>query len=99
VETAALTLSYYTFLARTVTGLIYVLEQGPKLASTATDPENIENLFGDLRMFFTSVVRHSPVVEHASEIVFTTWFLCSPFPTRSEPIYLSALRPANVTHV
>ncbi|KAI0307463.1 hypothetical protein B0F90DRAFT_1828673 [Multifurca ochricompacta] len=32
-----------------------------------------ENIFGDLRMFFTSVVRHSPVVEHASEIVFTTY--------------------------
>jgi len=29
-----------------------------------------ENLFGDVRVFFMSVVRHSPVFEHAAELAF-----------------------------
>jgi E3 ubiquitin-protein ligase UBR1 len=82
VETAAvapemlrhvLILSYYAFLARTVIGLIYVLNKTRSWPVQQPTQRTYENLFGDLRMFFTSVVRHSPVVEHASEIVFTTY--------------------------
>jgi len=82
VETAAiapemlrhvLILSYYAFLARTVIGLIYVLNKTRSWPVQQPTQRTYENIFGDLRMFFTSVVRHSPVVEHASEIVFTTY--------------------------
>jgi E3 ubiquitin-protein ligase UBR1 len=68
-----LILSYYAFLARTVIGLIYVLNKTRSWPVQQPSQRTYENLFGDLRMFFTSVVRHSPVVEHASEIVFTTY--------------------------
>ena len=82
VETAAvapemlrhvLVLSYYALLARTVIGLIYVLNKTRSWPVQQPNQRANENIFGDLRMFFTSVVRHSPVVEHASEIVFTTY--------------------------
>ncbi|KAI0321477.1 hypothetical protein OF83DRAFT_1051178 [Amylostereum chailletii] len=82
VETAAvapemlrhvLTLAYYACLARTVIGLIYVLNKTRSWPVQTAGTRAYTNLFGDLRMFFTSVVRHSPVVEHASEIVFSTY--------------------------
>ncbi|KAI0063243.1 hypothetical protein BV25DRAFT_1824839 [Artomyces pyxidatus] len=82
VETAAiapemlrhvLTLTYYACLARTVIGLIYVLNKTRGSPVQQPGQRPYENIFGDLRMFFTSVVRHSPVVEHASEIVFSTY--------------------------
>ncbi|KAI0045753.1 hypothetical protein FA95DRAFT_93210 [Auriscalpium vulgare] len=82
VETAAvapemlrhvLTLTYYACLARTAIGLIYVLNKTRSWPVAQPGPRPYANIFGDLRMFFTSVVRHSPVVEHASEIVFSTY--------------------------
>ncbi|THH12848.1 hypothetical protein EW146_g7310 [Bondarzewia mesenterica] len=82
VETAAiapemlrhvLTLAYYACLARTVIGLIYVLNKTRSWPVQNGGQRMYENIFGDVRMFFTSVVRHSPVVEHASEIVFSTY--------------------------
>ncbi|TFY79159.1 hypothetical protein EWM64_g4852 [Hericium alpestre] len=82
VETAAiapdmlrhvLTLTYYACLARTVIGLIYVLNKTRSWPVQTPPQRTYENIFGDVRMFFTSVVRHSPVVEHASEIVFSTY--------------------------
>ncbi|VDB86546.1 unnamed protein product [Peniophora sp. CBMAI 1063] len=69
----ALTLTYYACLARTVIGLIYVLNKSRSWPVQSPTPRTYENLFGDLRMFFTSVVRHSPIIEHASEIVFSTY--------------------------
>ncbi|KAH9982124.1 hypothetical protein BGW80DRAFT_1247094 [Lactifluus volemus] len=68
-----LVLSYYALLARTVIGLVYVLNKTRSWPVQQATQRTHENIFGDLRMFFTSVVRHSPVVEHASEIVFTTY--------------------------
>ncbi|KAA1468351.1 hypothetical protein DENSPDRAFT_833612 [Dentipellis sp. KUC8613] len=68
-----LTLTYYAFLARTVIGLIYVLNKVRSWPMQTPAQRVYENIFGDVRMFFTSVVRHSPVVEHASDIVFSTY--------------------------
>lgn len=79
VETAAvapemlkhvLVLAYYACLARTVVGLLYVLNKARTVPS-ATPPQRIhEDLFGDVRMFFMSVIRPSPVFEHAAEVAF-----------------------------
>ena len=82
VETAAiapemlrhvLTLTYFACLARTAIGLIYVLNKTRSWPLQNAKQPTYSNIFGDVRMFFTSVVRHSPVVEHASEIVFSTF--------------------------
>ncbi|KAK7048047.1 E3 ubiquitin-protein ligase, partial [Favolaschia claudopus] len=68
-----LILTYYACLARTVIGLVYVLN---KTRSHSTNPIGRrvhEDIFGDVRMFFMSVVRHSPVFEHTATLVFETF--------------------------
>lgn len=63
-----LVLTYYACLARTVIGLVYVLN---KARSTVQLPRrSYDEVFGDVRMFFMSVVRHSPVFEHTATSVF-----------------------------
>ncbi|KAI0802993.1 hypothetical protein BC629DRAFT_1490697 [Irpex lacteus] len=82
VETAAvapeilhhvLTFTYYAFLARTIVGLLYILSKARPSLATSPAPSQYEDIFGDVHMFFMSVVRPSPVLEHAAEIAFQTF--------------------------
>ena len=82
VETAAvapemirhvLILTYYACLARTVIGLVYVLNKTRSYSTVQIGRRNHEDIFGDVRMFFMSVVRHSPVFEHTATLVFETF--------------------------
>lgn len=82
VETAAvapemlrqvLVLVYYACLARTVIGLVYVLNKTRSHTTVQVGPREHEDIFGDVRMFFMSVVRHSPVFEHTATLVFETF--------------------------
>ncbi|KAF7331631.1 E3 ubiquitin-protein ligase [Mycena kentingensis (nom. inval.)] len=82
VETAAvapemlrhvLILTYYACLARTVIGLVYVLNKTRSHSTTQLARRAHEDIFGDVRMFFMSVVRHSPVFEHTATLVFETF--------------------------
>lgn len=81
VETAAvapdilghvLILTYYACLARTVIGLIYGLA---KVRNTPAGPNQrqYEGIFGDVRMFFMSVIRPAPALEHITELLFQTF--------------------------
>ncbi|KAI0367458.1 hypothetical protein BV20DRAFT_970410 [Pilatotrama ljubarskyi] len=82
VETAAvapdmlkhiLVLTYYAHLARTVIGLVYVLNKSRSSATPTLGARKYEDLFGDTRMFFMSVVRHSPIFEQAAEGVLLSF--------------------------
>ncbi|GBE78568.1 hypothetical protein SCP_0114570 [Sparassis crispa] len=79
VETAAvapdmlrhvLILTYYACLARTVIGLIYVLNKTRSYHASTIVQRSHEDIFGDVQMFFMSVVRHSPVFEQAADMAF-----------------------------
>ncbi|KAI0782190.1 hypothetical protein C8Q75DRAFT_727881 [Abortiporus biennis] len=79
VETAAvapdmlrhvLILTYYACLARTVIGLLYVLNKTRNTQPVPVGQRVYEDIFGDVRMFFMSVIRPSPVFEHAAEVAF-----------------------------
>ena len=69
-----LILTYYACLARSVIGLLYILTKarGYNVPSPTLNalPRQYSDVFGDVRMFFMSVVRPSPVFEHAAEIAF-----------------------------
>ncbi|CCL98937.1 uncharacterized protein FIBRA_00944 [Fibroporia radiculosa] len=78
VETAAvapdmlrqvLVLTYYACLARTVIGLVYILNKTRSYHATPLVYRHAD-IFGDVRMFFMSVIRHSPVFEQAGDVVF-----------------------------
>ncbi|GLB36806.1 putative zinc finger in N-recognin (UBR box) [Lyophyllum shimeji] len=82
VETAAvapeilrhvLVLTYYACLARTVIGLVYVLNKTRSYSTVQLPSRTHEDVFGDVRMFFMSVVRHSPVFEHTATVAFETF--------------------------
>ncbi|KAJ7596572.1 hypothetical protein C8J56DRAFT_850021 [Mycena floridula] len=82
VETAAiapeiirhvLILTYYACLARTVIGLVFVLNKIRSHSTTQIPRRSHEDVFGDVRMFFMSVVRHSPVFEHTATLAFETF--------------------------
>ncbi|KAF8992917.1 hypothetical protein BDQ17DRAFT_1432049 [Cyathus striatus] len=82
VETAAvapemlrhvLILTYYACLARTVIGMVYILNKTRNQGTAPVLRRAHEDLFGDVRMFFMCVVRHSPVFEHTSKLVFETF--------------------------
>jgi len=82
VETAAiapdmlrhvLILTYYACLARTVIGLVFVLNKIRSHTTNQVHARSYEHLFGDIRMFFMSVVRHSPVFEHTATLAFETF--------------------------
>ncbi|KAH9920331.1 uncharacterized protein B0H18DRAFT_1086433 [Fomitopsis serialis] len=64
-----LILAYYACLARTVIGLVYILNKTRSYHVTAIPRRRHSDLFGDVRMFFMSVVRHSPVFEQAGDLV------------------------------
>jgi E3 ubiquitin-protein ligase UBR1 len=66
-------LTYYACLARTVIGLVYVLNKTRSYNTVPIGRRNHEDIFGDVRMFFMSVVRHSPVFEHTATLVFETF--------------------------
>ena len=65
-----LVLTYYACLARTVVGMLYILNKTRSVPSVTPQPRQYEDLFGDIRMFFMSVIRPSPVFEHAAEVAF-----------------------------
>lgn len=65
-----LVLCYYASLARTVIGMVYVLNKARSCSSIQVVSRSHADLFGDVRMFFMSVVRHSPVFEHTATLVF-----------------------------
>jgi E3 ubiquitin-protein ligase UBR1 len=82
VETAAvapemlrhvLVLTYYACLARTVVGLVYVLNKTRSYSTVQLARREHEDIFGDVRMFFMSVVRHSPVFEHTATLALETF--------------------------
>lgn len=82
VETAAvapemikhiLILTYYACLARTVIGLIYILTKTRSLNTPNIANRTHEDIFGNVRMFFMSVVRHSPIFEHTAMLAFETF--------------------------
>lgn len=82
VETAAvapemikhiLILTYYACLARTVIGLIYILTKTRSFNTPYLANRSHEEVFGDVRMFFMSVVRHSPIFEHTAMLAFETF--------------------------
>lgn len=64
---------YYACLARTVIGLVYVLNKCRASQTVAIPNQGYSSMFGDLRTFCTSVVRQSPVIEHTAEIVFDSF--------------------------
>jgi E3 ubiquitin-protein ligase UBR1 len=79
VETAAvapemlrhvLVLAYYSCLARTVRGLVYVLNKTRSHSTVQLAQRMHKDIFGDVRMFFMSVVRNSPVFEHMATLAF-----------------------------
>lgn len=65
-----LVLTYYACLARTVVGLLYILNKTRTVPPATPPPRQYEDIFGDVRMFFMSVIRPSPVFEHAAEVAF-----------------------------
>lgn len=65
-----LVLTYYACLARTVVGLLYILNKTRTVPPATPPPRQYEDIFGDIRMFFMSVIRPSPVFEHAAEVAF-----------------------------
>ncbi|KAF4623369.1 hypothetical protein D9613_001400 [Agrocybe pediades] len=82
VETAAvapemlrhvLVLTYYACLARTVIGLVYILNKSRGHNAAPIPRRAHTDIFGDVRMFFMSVVRHSPVFEHTATVAFDTF--------------------------
>jgi E3 ubiquitin-protein ligase UBR1 len=82
VETAAvapemikhiLILTYYACLARTAIGLIYILTKTRSFNTPYVSHRGHEDIFGDVRMFFMSVVRHSPIFEHTAMLAFESF--------------------------
>lgn len=66
----ALIALFYACLARTVIGLVYILNKCRAMNTNPVPNRSHEGIFGDVRMFCMSVVRQSPVIEHTAEIVF-----------------------------
>lgn len=68
-----LILTYYACLARAVIGLVYILNKSRSHSTAPIQRRAHEDIFGDVRMFFMSVVRHSPVFEHTATLAFETF--------------------------
>jgi E3 ubiquitin-protein ligase UBR1 len=68
-----LILTYYASLARGVIGLVYILNKTRSYSITQIQRRAHEDIFGDVRMFFMSVVRHSPLFEHTATLAFETF--------------------------
>ncbi|EIN13143.1 hypothetical protein PUNSTDRAFT_56352 [Punctularia strigosozonata HHB-11173 SS5] len=66
-----LTLTYYACLAKAVIGIVQLLQhRNRNWHHSAVQQRQHEGIFGDLRMFFMSVVRHSPMFEGSLALVF-----------------------------
>ena len=65
-----LVLTYYACLARTIIGLVYILNKYRNHIAVQVQQQEHEEIFGDLRIFFMSIVRHSPIFEHTATMVF-----------------------------
>jgi E3 ubiquitin-protein ligase UBR1 len=63
-------LTYYACLARTIIGLVYILNKYRNHSAVQIQRREHEEIFGDLRIFFMSIVRHSPIFEHTATMVF-----------------------------
>ncbi|KAF9255155.1 hypothetical protein L218DRAFT_937969 [Marasmius fiardii PR-910] len=68
-----LVLTYYACLARTVIRLVFILNKSRGIHTTHLARRAHEDIFGDVRMFFISVVRHSPIFEHTATLAFETF--------------------------
>jgi len=68
-----LVLAYYACLARTVIGLIYILTKTRSFNIPYIMDRSHAEVFGDVRMFFMSVVRHSPIFEHTAMLAFESF--------------------------
>lgn len=64
---------YYACLARTVIGLVYVLNKTRAINTVSVPGRRYESIFGDIRIFCMSVVRQSPVIEHTAEVVLDAY--------------------------
>ncbi|CAL1696803.1 unnamed protein product [Somion occarium] len=67
-----LILTYYACLARTVIALIYCMSK-VRPQSQPPGTQQYEDIFGDVRMFFMSVIRPAPSLEHITEVAFQTF--------------------------
>ena len=63
-------LAYYACLARTVIGMVYILNKARNNTNLPSTKRTHEALSGDVRMFFLSLVRHSPVFEHMATVAW-----------------------------
>ncbi|KAL4064755.1 hypothetical protein V8B97DRAFT_1875789 [Scleroderma yunnanense] len=68
-----LILCYYACLARTIIGVVFMLNKARSYIGIQPVARSHIDLFGDVRMFFMSVVRHSPIFEHTSTLVLETF--------------------------
>ena len=68
-----LVLCYYACLARTIIGVVFLLSKARSYTGIQPVPRSHADLFGDVRVFFMSVVRHSPIFEHTSTLVLETF--------------------------
>ena len=66
-------LTYYASLARTTIAIVHLLSKPQSVQPILPTPSGYRELFGDLRTFVMSVVRHSPLLEHTAELVLETY--------------------------
>lgn len=66
-------LTYYASLARTTIGIVQLLGKPQSIQPNLSTSSGHRELFGDLRTFVMSVVRHSPLLEHTAELVLETF--------------------------
>ncbi|KAF8653558.1 hypothetical protein AX16_003895 [Volvariella volvacea WC 439] len=66
-------LTYYASLARAVIGIVYTLSKTRSYNLPYMHRRNHEDLFGDIRMFFISVARHSPLFERSTALVLEAY--------------------------
>ncbi|KAF9042270.1 hypothetical protein BJ165DRAFT_1546637 [Panaeolus papilionaceus] len=65
-----LILAYYACLARAVIGIVFILSKTRASNIPPVTHRIHEEIFGNVRMFFMSVVRHSAVFEHTAMMAF-----------------------------
>jgi len=68
-----LILCYYACLARTIIGVVFLLNKVRSYTGIQPVARSHADLFSDVRVFFMSVVRHSPIFEHTSTLVLETF--------------------------
>ncbi|TFK62655.1 hypothetical protein BDN72DRAFT_382278 [Pluteus cervinus] len=68
-----LVLTYYACLARTVIGLVYILNKTRAHNVAPVTQRAHQDLFGNIRTFFISIVRHSPVFESTATAILDSF--------------------------